>query len=158
MTVKLRARAVWTTLLIYLLILGGNLAALFLILPRVVADFRTGPELPDFVSVVVSALVVLVVAIMINAFVRLARLRIRADDKRVWIPRSFGIKEVSRADLTVIRADRLSSPLAKGVRVFRFIRRDGAEAFHVQAAVFNEVEMQSLASYLGVPIELQFPR
>ena len=157
MTVRMKTGAIWTTLLVYLFILGGSLVTLALVIPRTLADFRARPDPSDFVSLLISVLAASVAAIVVNALIRFARLRIRADAQRVWVPRSFGRSEVLRTDLTVIRADRLSDPLARGVRVFRFVRRDGSEAFHIQAAIFPQAEIESLASYLGVPIDTNFP-
>jgi hypothetical protein len=157
MTVNMKPAAMWTTLLVYLLILTGNVVALVLLVPLTVTDIRKGPGLADVVGVLVSLVALFLVGIMVINFVRFARLRITADGARVWIPTAFGIQQVARADLAAIRAGRLSSPLARGTRVFHFIRRDGIEAFHVQAALFPEVKMQSLAGYLGVPINSDFP-
>ncbi|MEO6797852.1 MAG: hypothetical protein ABI401_06435 [Candidatus Dormibacter sp.] len=156
MTVKLRPGAIWTTLGIYLFILAGSLITLVVLGPITVSRFKTGADLFDLVSVLLLLLAIFMVVTMINSFAAFARIRIHADAERVWIPRPFGRREVYRRDLMKIRAGRLTSLPGRGMRVFRFMTRDGREAFHVQAVVFPRADMESLASYLDVPIDFNF--
>ena len=157
MTVKLRPAAIWTTLGIYLFILAGNLIVLAVLGPITISKLKTGANLIDLISVLLLLLAVFMVVTMINSFAVFARMRIHADAERVWIPRPFGRREVLRRDLTGIRIARLTSVLARGVRTYRFITQEGREAFHVQAAVFAQADMEALARYLDVPLDLTYP-
>lgn len=157
MTIKLRWRARWVTLVVYVFILAGNTIVVIFLGPMTVRRLTSGPELIDIVNVVVCFLAAFLVVTIVNSLARLAWLRIEADERRVRVPRPFGGQEVRRSDLVAIRRARLTSPLAKGVNVYRFITRDGGEAFHVQTGVFSEGDMASLAAYLGVPIESRAP-
>jgi hypothetical protein len=157
MTIKIRWRARWVTLLVYLFVLAGNTIVLIFLGPETIRRLTSGPELSDIVNALVCLLAASLVLAIVNSLARLARLRIEADEERVWVPAPFGGREVRRSDLAAIRRDRLTSPLALGLEVYRFITRGGGEAFHVQAGVFSQGAMASLAAYLGVPIDLRAP-
>src|SRR5437899_330797 len=154
LTIRMTARALTVTLTIYSLILGGNLFVLLVFGRRIGGDFAPpGTSALTALDLVVSFIALAIILIMVYAFAALAMLRVTANAEEVRVPRPFGARHVERSDLAAIRVGRLTQPLAGGTQVYRFVRHDGREAFHVQKAVFEPADVLALANYLRVPLE-----
>jgi hypothetical protein len=147
-------RALSVTLLVYLFILTGNLLVLFFISRAIDSDFAApAPDALAAIDIFVGLVALTLACIVLYAFLALAMMQITANAERVWIPRPLGARQVKRSDLAAIRVGRLRAPLARGTQVYRFIRRDGSEAFHVQKGVFSQGDFLALADFLKVPLE-----
>jgi len=152
MTIRVTRRAAVVTLVVYAFILGGNLAALWLIVPGVGRDLaRHDPfAAVDLLVAFVALALVLIVLYSLAVFLVLG---INANEERVWVRRPLGVREVNRSDLAAIRAGRSTQPLSRGTGIYQFIRRDGVEAFHVQKAIYAPGDVFAPATYLRVPLQ-----
>lgn len=154
LTIRMTARAVTVTLTVYSLILGGNLVVLVVLIRRLGGDLASpGPGALTALELFVSLIALAFILIMIHALAAVAMMRVTANDEEVRVPRPYGARHVERAALAAIRLGRLPQPLAGGTEVYRFIRHDGSEAFHIQKAVFLPADVSALANYLNVPLE-----
>lgn len=139
-------------MIVFLLLLLASAASLYLSVASTVAGLHGALDLS---SVIVIPISLVLVAFWGLNLIALARFRIDADEKRVRLPTRLWKREVLRSELAAIHVVKRRSLFGRRMSVYQFVTRSGADAFSVPSSIFLERDIASLASYLGVPIDLE---